>query len=284
MQHAPNATPLLDAPRCRGRERAHLRGAGPLTPGTIGAHARRSARRPPRADHLAAPAARDRGARTTAPQKYLSADEALRFIIDLAIHKPRLRLLGAPATAARRSLRDGGPCLWRRARRPSVPDPSPAFVRARVCGVRKAPVSENNVRTPYVRRGPAGRSSRSGRALPVALACSGGWASATRPESLAVGRLRVPSAPRVLRAGEPRARPSRGHGEALTPRWRADAAPPASRAIVRCHSSRPGSGHRDVANPIVSSGTARREKQSSATPHPRGSPCPNGITRSVRIS
>src|ERR1035437_3252746 len=26
---------------------------------------------------------------------------------------PSLRLLGGPATAARRSLRDGGPCLWR---------------------------------------------------------------------------------------------------------------------------------------------------------------------------
>ena len=32
---------------------------------------------------------------------------------------PSLRLLGVPATAARRSLRDGGPCLWRGAR-PSV--------------------------------------------------------------------------------------------------------------------------------------------------------------------
>jgi hypothetical protein len=42
---------------------------------------------------------------------------------------PSLRLLGVPATTARRSLRDGGPCLWRGAGQSSLCPGGPAFLR-----------------------------------------------------------------------------------------------------------------------------------------------------------
>ena len=80
----PNAT-LLDAARRRGRERARVRGPGPLSAGAFGADSRRSARRSRRAGHLAL-LLREVTVVLARPRlrKYVSSDEAVRFVADLA--------------------------------------------------------------------------------------------------------------------------------------------------------------------------------------------------------